>query len=293
MVSGQLLRALAVLGVRLTHSKPGQPAGRGKIERVFRTVRDQFLVELAVPGALAALKDIGELNTLFTAWVETVYHQRVHSETQQAPLERFLAAGPPALPAPELLREAFLWSHHRKVTKTATISLFGNRYEVDAALVGRTVEVVFDPFDLTRLDVRFGGRSMGQAVPQQIGRHVHPDARPDPATPAAAAATGIDYLALVAARHRKTLEVSTGINYTDLPGTAAQQSRQSTEPDAELQPELDAELASFAALRRRQDQQHSTPPADGELPGQLDLTVLAQKLTDHTHADDHSNEAQR
>ena len=51
MVSSQLLRALAVLGITLTHSKPGQPAGRGKIERFFRTVREQFLVELAVPGA--------------------------------------------------------------------------------------------------------------------------------------------------------------------------------------------------------------------------------------------------
>lgn len=39
MVSKQLLRALAVLGIRLTHSRPGQPQGRGKIERFFRTVR--------------------------------------------------------------------------------------------------------------------------------------------------------------------------------------------------------------------------------------------------------------
>jgi len=39
MVSTQLLRALAVLGIRLTHSKPGQPAGRGKIERVLCATR--------------------------------------------------------------------------------------------------------------------------------------------------------------------------------------------------------------------------------------------------------------
>ena len=46
-VSRQLLRALAVLGVRLVHSRPGRPEGRGKIERFFRTVREQFLVEVA------------------------------------------------------------------------------------------------------------------------------------------------------------------------------------------------------------------------------------------------------
>jgi putative transposase len=39
MVSSQLLRALAVLGIKLTHSKPGQPAGRGKIERLLCATR--------------------------------------------------------------------------------------------------------------------------------------------------------------------------------------------------------------------------------------------------------------
>ena len=52
-VSKQLERACAVLGVRLIHSRPGQPAGRGKIERVFRTVREQFLVELAARPSAA------------------------------------------------------------------------------------------------------------------------------------------------------------------------------------------------------------------------------------------------
>lgn len=45
-VSAQFGRALAKMGIRLWHSKPGEPAGRGKIERFFRTVRDQFEVEL-------------------------------------------------------------------------------------------------------------------------------------------------------------------------------------------------------------------------------------------------------
>ncbi len=287
MISGQLLRTLAVLGIRLTHSKPGQPAGRGKIERVFRTIRDQFLVELTVPGALAAVRDIGELNTLFTAWVETVYHHRVHTETQQTPLERFLAAGPVTPPDLVLLREAFLWSHHRKVSKTATLSLFGNSYEVDAALVGRTVEVVFDPFDLTRLDVRFNGRPMGRAVPHQIGRHVHPDAHPDPATPTTAAATGIDYLALVAAQHHNDLKAGTGINYTDLTGIAGTTAQQTSSYDRALE----ADLAQFAAHLHQQDQQDQqtqlqgqpggAAPVVGELPGQLDLTVLARELTHH------------
>ena len=93
-VSGQLLRACAVLGIRLIHSTPGRPEGRGKIERVFRTVREQLLVELE-DRPPASLED---LSRIFQSWVEQVYHRRVHSETGQTPLERFLALGPPPLP---------------------------------------------------------------------------------------------------------------------------------------------------------------------------------------------------
>ena len=49
-VSSQLLRALAVLGIRLTHSKPGQPAGRGKIERLFRTVASSSSLSSRFPA---------------------------------------------------------------------------------------------------------------------------------------------------------------------------------------------------------------------------------------------------
>ena len=45
-VDAWLLRACAKLGIRLIHSTPGRPQGRGKIERYFRTVREQFLVEI-------------------------------------------------------------------------------------------------------------------------------------------------------------------------------------------------------------------------------------------------------
>ena len=123
-VDKQLLRACASLGIRLVHSRPGQPEGRGKIERFFRTVRDQFLVEI---GSGRELDDLVQLNTLFTAWVETVYHRRDHSETEQTPWDRWSTITP-TLPTPTQLREAFLWSEWRTVTKTATVSLHGNTY---------------------------------------------------------------------------------------------------------------------------------------------------------------------
>ena len=43
---------------------------------------------------------------------------------------RLEGAAPP-LPEPAQLHEAFLWRESRTVTKTATVSLLGNTYEVD------------------------------------------------------------------------------------------------------------------------------------------------------------------
>lgn len=214
-VSGQLVYACARLGIRIVHSRPGKPQGRGKIERVFGTVRGQFLAEIApAGGAGSTVADTDELNSKFTAWVETVYHRQVHSETGQPPLARFASGWPegngPRRPSPEQLRQAFLWTVTRQVTKTATVSLLGNAYAVDPALVGRKVELAFDPADLSHLEVSWRGTAMGAATPHHIGRHVHPAARADTGPPPRPE-TGIDYLSLLEATH--TAEHAGGINY--------------------------------------------------------------------------------
>ena len=104
------------------------------------------------------------------------------------------------------------------MTKTATVSLHGNTYEVDAALIGRRVELVFDPFDLTDIRVRYAGRDLGTAIPHVIGRHVHPAAKTTEQT--SVPVTGIDYLALVRARHTTTL-ASTRVDYAALAAPSA------------------------------------------------------------------------
>ncbi|MGI8311804.1 Mu transposase C-terminal domain-containing protein [Saccharopolyspora hattusasensis] len=126
-----------------------------------------------------------------------------------------MTGGPIALPTPEALAEAFRWEARRTVRKTATVSLHGNVYEVDPALVGRAVELVFDPFDLTRIEVRHRGQSWGLAVPHHIRRHAHPKARPE-IPPEPPKPTGIDYTRLVDATHQADL--AGGINYTALTG---------------------------------------------------------------------------
>ncbi|WP_249019417.1 DDE-type integrase/transposase/recombinase [Conexibacter sp. S30A1] len=225
-VSQQLLRACAVLGVKLIHASPRAAATKGKIERFFRTVRDQFLVEIDDGVELV------ELNRLFSAWLEVVYHRRVHSETGQTPLERFDAAGAPALPTPALLREAFLWSQERTVTKTATVSLYSNQYEVDAALVGCKVELIFDPFDLTRIEVRYQHRPFGTAVALVIGRRTHPQAETQ--LPAPPLPTGIDYLKLLAEKRDSEL-AGRRIDYASLTQPGDGEDRDINQQDEEGQ----------------------------------------------------------
>ena len=208
-ISAPFNRTLAVLGIAIAHSRPGQPASRGKIERFFGTVRTQFLVELDARGGAASL---AELNELFGAWLEGVYHRARHSETGESPLERLMRARPLRRATPAELHEAFLWSAKRTADKTAAVALFGNHYELDAALARTPVELLFDPFDLTDIEVRYQGRPMGKAVPRQIRRHTHPAARPEAAPPPKP--SGIDYLGLVA--DRVAAEQARRIAYVDM-----------------------------------------------------------------------------
>jgi putative transposase len=212
-----LARTCAVLGVRLVHSQPYSPQGRGKQERLNRYIREAFLAEATHRG----IESLDDLNDLFAAWAEQVANRRVHAGTGQAPIGRFEAGGPPRQADRGLLAEAFRWSVTRKVTRTASVPLEGNAYAVDPALTGRRVELRYDPEDLTRLDVFLDGRPAGQAVPFVTRRHVHravpQAARPDPDP------TGIDYLGLVAAARDEAAGTGAKIDYTALGKLAGEQ----------------------------------------------------------------------
>ncbi len=192
-----LTRTCAVLGIRLVHSRPYSPEGRGKQERLNRFIREAFLGEAMHQG----IDSLEELDDLFIAWAEQVANRRIHAETNEAPIDRFAKGGPHRGADPERLVQAFRWSVVRKVTRTATVSLEGNTYAVDPALVARRVELRYAPEDLSVIDVFFEGHRAGVATPFVIGRHTHravPQSKP-PAAPA----SGVDYLGLVAAAHEE------------------------------------------------------------------------------------------
>lgn len=215
--SHQLAWSLAVLDIKIIHSRVGRPQGRGKLERWNRTCREQFLVEIETGAGAGGspVSTLDELNRLFDAWLHRHYHRAVHSETGQAPAARYHRDGA-TLRRPDLeqVRRAFLWREQRTVSSFATVSLAANRYQVDAALVGRKVDLLFNPFDLTRIEVEYHGRPMGAATPYTVKRHAHPDVTGH--LPAPVQATGIDYLRLLETAHQA--EAGRAINFPALAG---------------------------------------------------------------------------
>jgi len=150
---------------------------KGKIERLFRTVRDRFLTPLSC-GTLP--EDLDALNRAFRSWTET-YHRTVHSAHRSTPLDRWLAgASRLRTIAPDELERCFLFEVTRTIRKDGTFSIDGRRFETDWTLSGRRLPVRFRPFDFTRVEVLVDGVPRA-AVPLDPQANVRrPRHRPNP-----------------------------------------------------------------------------------------------------------------
>jgi transposase InsO family protein len=202
--ANQLGAACASLAIQRLHTAPYSPQAKGKQERFFETVRLQFMPEVEV-SQIATLE---ELNESFWAWLACIYHRAEHRETGQTPLERFQAGLAAVRPAnPQALHAAFLWREQRQVRKDATISLQGNRYQVAPHLAGATLQLRFDPFDLSTLELYLDGRRLGKATVLALGRQRHIAVERLATDPPAAAKphSSLDYLAALRAEHQQLL----------------------------------------------------------------------------------------
>ena len=140
--SHQLALACAKLGITLIHARAYHPEAKGKMERWFRTVRMQLIPRL---GA-ADLASLDALNRRLWAWVEAEYHRTPHRGLGGVtPLDRWATVADEVRYLDADLDDLFLQESKRKVAKDRTVSLDAVVYEVEAALVGETVTLRFDP----------------------------------------------------------------------------------------------------------------------------------------------------
>lgn len=173
--SRHMEQVAADLKIRLIFSLPGQPRGRGKIERFFGTVNQLLLSSLPgyAPPGLAARPEqarlrLAELDTALAGWIVRDYHTRRHSETHQTPTDRWAAGGflprmPDSLEQLDLL--LLTVAKPRKIHPDG-IRFAGLRYldTTLAAYVGEHAVVRYDPRDLAEIRVFLHGEFLCRAI---------------------------------------------------------------------------------------------------------------------------------
>jgi transposase InsO family protein len=192
--SPQLARIAASLGMLIVHTPPYQPQGRGKIERYFRSVREQFLANLDRKLTLS----LEDLNERLGAWIDNVYHRSEHSALGTTPLVRWqrdiehLRQLPPSTD----LRRLFFHRLDRLVRRDCTFLLQNRFYEAPPHLAGQSIEVRFDPLDSASVEIYFQGQSQGAArLVDPVVNAQLPSAKPSPA--AEPEPTGINFVELL------------------------------------------------------------------------------------------------
>jgi transposase InsO family protein len=143
--SRHLKLACARAGIHLLHTPAYRPQGRGKVERFFRTVRDQFL-------ASDTSKTIEQLNVNFDQWL-SLYHRRIHSRLECSPLEKRMSIPNVCKPVPETadVEPLFRMERRCRVYKDGTIRLKNRLFEVPGAAPGARVTIYYMPWDLSNI----------------------------------------------------------------------------------------------------------------------------------------------
>jgi transposase InsO family protein len=170
-INNHLRIVCANLGIRLVHSKPGRPWSRGKVERMFRTLQQDFEAGLRLPGH--AVGSLEELNGKLACWLQEVYHPRVHDGIGESPQERFARSLPLLRPLdPHLdLDRLFYTRIDRVVRKDGTVRIDNDLYEVNLALRGLKVQLELDPWSKDPILVRYKGQDFGTA--RKANRHLN------------------------------------------------------------------------------------------------------------------------
>jgi putative transposase len=180
-VAEALAQVCAVLGVQLLPAPAYSPHLKGKVERLGRTLAQDFVCTLPfytdgprdkagrLYGPASGPLTLERFATDFDDWVNTYNTRRPHAGLGgQTPLERWRADATPLRIVPEEeLRFLLLPAQGRTVQKDGIH--FGGIAFIAAELngrVGQSVEVRAMPHDLRRIEVFVGGRWLATAYPQ-------------------------------------------------------------------------------------------------------------------------------
>ncbi len=182
--SAHLEQVMADLRTRAYFSLPGQPRGRGKVERIFGTVNQMCLPSL--PGyaprgtddrAGQARLTLAELDEAIGLFIRDIYNVSPHGETGIPPQQRweagaFIPRMPDSLEQLDLL--LLTVAKPRKIHPDG-IHFQGLRYldPVLAAYVGDSVVIRYDPRDMADIRIFTGAGFLCRAIcPELAGTTV-------------------------------------------------------------------------------------------------------------------------
>lgn len=144
--SNALKSVCYALKIKLIHRKKGDPAPGGLVERMFGTAQSQFETEVKAGEILT----LDKLNKAFSAWLNIVYHETVHSEIKQPPKGR-LEQGKNQCRKADInyIIKFFMKKETRIVHKDfSDVSINNRLYSVNSKLRGDKVIVRYDPYSI-------------------------------------------------------------------------------------------------------------------------------------------------
>jgi transposase InsO family protein len=154
--SGYDLRLLcARLGIHLVHSRPYDAPSKGKIERFWRTLRNQLIERMD----MSQVTTIDEFNLRLWTWVEMEYHHKPHSSLSgRTPLEVWESDADQIrwVEDHSQLDASFYGEVERLVRNDSTVQWRGTFYEVPPYLRRQRVRLRYALLDSTRVSVLDG-----------------------------------------------------------------------------------------------------------------------------------------
>ena len=142
-LEGHLALIAAKLGFVMIHSKVGDAASRGKIERYFRTVRDR-----QIPVFHYKYKDrektIENLNKHFELWLLEDYNKKIHSSIKKTPFDRYMENKEKTTVrncSDAKLNNAFMHIIYRRVNNDSTVQINNILYEVPAKYINKKIQI--------------------------------------------------------------------------------------------------------------------------------------------------------
>lgn len=137
----------ARMGTAIHYAPPYTPTGKAKIERWFRTMKDQWMARLNMND----FHNLDELRESLFQWVQK-YNQTPHSSLEEkTPQDRFFEESSLIIRLDEeKIEKTFLLEIERKVSRDNVISIESKEYEVNYRYAGKKLLIRYSP-DLKRV----------------------------------------------------------------------------------------------------------------------------------------------